>query len=328
MIARGLGAVLFCLAAASPAGPVVSAVAQGLPAYAPINPLTASRSGVYFQPYVAPGTEGRGPWSAAFTLDYASTIESQRSPRASELLDTELLRAGVRVARDLDRSTFLVADAAVNGAYAGFMDGFLDWYHGLLGIDIPERAARPHGDFAYRVLAGDVELVRAPSDAFLGDLRLGIGRRLGGHGQSVLSLTLPTSTGPAGYGRGTVSVSLLNTARIPLGARAVAEGSLNVGVTPRHGELAAYQRTLFVSASTGARLRVGGAHSLYANLYYGSPIYDGIGVSALDGRELSLDFGWVLATGDGGEWRIGMTEDLEPTGPAIDLVFRVGRTLR
>jgi hypothetical protein len=44
----------------------------------------------------------------------------------------------------------------------------------------------------------------------------------------------------------------------------------------------------------------------------------------LDWRDLSFDFGWILAGTGGRELRIGMTEDLEPGGPAIDLVFRLG----
>ena len=44
----------------------------------------------------------------------------------------------------------------------------------------------------------------------------------------------------------------------------------------------------------------------------------------LDRRELSLDFGWILATRAGREWRLGLTEDLEPGGPGVDLVFRLG----
>jgi hypothetical protein len=29
--------------------------------------------------------------------------------------------------------------------------------------------------------------------------------------------------------------------------------------------------------------------------------------------------------GSGAEWRIGMTEDVQPGGPGIDLIFRLGR---
>jgi len=34
----------------------------------------------------------------------------------------------LRLARDLGRSAFVEADAPLGGSYAGFLDGFLDWY--------------------------------------------------------------------------------------------------------------------------------------------------------------------------------------------------------
>jgi hypothetical protein len=67
-------------------------------------------------------------------------------------------------------------------------------------------------------------------------------------------------------------------------------------------------------------------NSLFANLFYHTPYYHDTTLRSLDRRELSLDFGWIVKTGMGGEWRVGMTEDLEPGGPGVDLVVRVGRT--
>jgi hypothetical protein len=63
---------------------------------------------------------------------------------------------------------------------------------------------------------------------------------------------------------------------------------------------------------------------LFGNLFLHSPYYDETLVPALDRREFSFDFGWILAGAEGKELRLGMTEDLEPGGPAVDLVFRVG----
>ena len=65
----------------------------------------------------------------------------------------------------------------------------------------------------------------------------------------------------------------------------------------------------------GSRWRFWGRQSLYANLFYHSPYYHDTTLPALDRRDLSLDFGWILATRSGREWRIGLTEDLEPSGP-------------
>ena len=78
-----------------------------------------------------------------------------------------------------------------------------------------------------------------------------------------------------------------------------------------------------MAASSGLRWRFWGRQSLYGNVFYHSPYYEDTTLPALDRQELSLDFGWILATDGAGEWRLGLTEDLEPSGPAIDLVFRL-----
>jgi hypothetical protein len=167
-------------------------------------------------------------------------------------------------------------------------------------------------------------VLREPGALFLGDLRIGFGVRAMRRLQSVLAVTLPTNTGPAGYGREVISASLLNTARLPLTARLLFEGSVSAGYTPSEGRLAAWQRELFLAGSSGLRWRVWGRQSLYGNVLVHSPYYHGTSIPALDRRDFSFDFGWILEGTGGRELRVGMTEDLEPGGPAVDLVFRVG----
>jgi uncharacterized protein DUF3187 len=298
--------------------------AQGLPELAPLNPMASSRSGLYYQPYRDPAP---GRWVTALGVDYASVIEFNQMSQADYVLDSELLRVSLGLSRDLGRNAFLTLGAAAGGAYAGFLDGFLDWYHGTLGIRVSERERRPRDRFLYTATLPDGRsFARGRADFFLEDVRVGLGVRSTSHLQSVFSLTLPTSTGPAGYGRGVPSVSMLNTFRSPLQRSLVYEGSLGLGYTPTHGSLPEGQRELFLAASSGLRLRVWGSQSVFANVFYHSPYYQGTTLPALDGRDLSLDFGWILQTGRGGEWRLGLTEDLEPKGPGVDLVFRLGRT--
>ena len=295
---------------------------QGLPALSPINPVATARSGLGFAPYQDPLP---GRWAVSIGLDYASTIESNVLPRATYLLDSELLRLDFRVRRDLDRRTFLAGGAEIRGAYAGFLDGFLDWYHGVLGVEIPERESRPHDEFLYTVEPSSGGAFRTgPNDLFLGDTRLELGRRWTPHLQSVAAITLPTSTGPEGYGKGVVSVSLLNTVRASLAPRLVFEGSLSAGYTARRGTLAEFQREGMVAASSGLRWGIWARHAIYGNFFYHSPYYEGTTLPALDGRELSFDFGYIHQGAGRTEWRLGMTEDMEPGGPAIDLVFRLG----
>jgi hypothetical protein len=298
------------------------AAAQGLPAYAPINPVADSRTGLGFEPLRLPAPNR---WVGGLALDYASAIEHAVLPAASYDLDAEILRLRFRAARDLSPSAFVELDASLGGAYGGFLDGFLNWYHRTLGITLEERDRRPDDAFLYRLeLPNGVVLRRRPSALFLGDMRAAVGLRYSRYLQTVASLALPTSTGPAGYGRGVPAAGLVTTVRVPIARPLVFEGSLGLGYTPTHGDLTSYQRTAFASASTGARWRFWGRQSLYANLFYHSPYYHDTTIPSLDRRDLSLDFGWILATRSGREWRIGLTEDPEPSGPGVDLVFRVG----
>jgi hypothetical protein len=116
------------------------ASAQGLPAYAPVNPVADSRTPLAFEPFRTPRP---GRWTAGLALDYGSAIEHAEEPRARYDLDAEILRLRLRVARDLSPAVFVELDASAGGSYPGFLDGFLDWYHNLLGITIEARALRP-----------------------------------------------------------------------------------------------------------------------------------------------------------------------------------------
>jgi hypothetical protein len=305
------------------AGHAPALTAQGLPAWTPLNPAAASRSGLGFQPYVDPAPRR---WRVSVGLEYGSAIEyNLPAPQPRWLLDAELMRVQLGVVRDLGPRTFAMAELPVLGAYNGFLDGFLQWYHNLFGIEMPERDARPRNTFAYELaLPAGSAVTRDHSGLFLGDLRLGFGYRYNPLLQTFAFVTLPTSIGPDGYGRGTVSFGAITTLRAPLTSRFVYEGSVGLGYAPEEGDLAAFQRELHLSATSGLRFRFWGRQSLFANFLYHSPYYEGTTLPALDHRELSLDFGWILATRSGREWRIGMVEDLEPSGPGIDLVFRIG----
>ena len=302
----------------------LSAWGQGLPTFAPLNPVASSRSGVYFQPL----NDGTGTgWRTELAIDYASLIEYNQLDQADYVLDSEILRIGFGAARSLGDRTFVQLSGSIGGAYSGFLDGFLDWYHGALGIRVSEREQRPQDRFLYDIRLPNGRSIHRSSNAmFLGDLTVGLGIRHTPRLQSVLSVSLPTATGPDGYGKGVPSVALLNTLRAPVAPRLLFEGSVGVGFTPSHGPMSSFQRTGFLALSAGLRHRLWENQGLYANLFYHSPYYHGTSLPALDRRELSLDFGWILATRNGAEWRMGLTEDLEPGGPGVDLVFRVGRS--
>jgi hypothetical protein len=314
-LALGFAAALFL--AADPLG------AQGLPPYSSMNPMINTRSGLATQPYVARGRKLR----VSIGLDYASTDEYTSTAATTYLLDAELLRAEVTLTRELGTggTGFLLWQGSVNGAYAGFMDGFFIWYHDLFGFPSGSRKIRPRNRFAYELdLADGHHFTRTPSDAFLGDMRLGLGLRHSAHWQTVASVTLPTGTGPEGFKRGVPSINAITTLRSDFGKGFTYEGTLGAGFTASHGELVDLQHTTFLMVSQGLRGRLAGPLHLYGNLIYHSALYHDTGTPALDRRELSIDLGGMLKFKRGPEWLLGLVEDLEPSGPAIDATFRFG----
>jgi len=297
--------------------------AQGLPAHQPLNPTSATRTGLYAEPYRA--FDPAGGWRTAISLEYGNAIESDSHGASSYLLDAELMRSSVLFRRDLTPRAFAEFELSAVGTYAGFADGFFVWYHRLIHFTQPERAARPENTFAYQFALPDgTTITRMPSALSLGDARATLGLRHGESLQSALSLTVPTAT--AGYGRGVPSLSTVHTVHIELSSRVFYEGTVGVGFTPRHGDLSAYQRTLFASGSTGFGFRLWGSQSVFGSFFYHSPDYHGTGLPSLDHHELTADFGWLARGRDGRNWYVSFTEDLGPGDPGIDLILHVGRT--
>ena len=315
MSSRLVQAGLLSLALATRTG------AQGMPQYAPINPAAASRSGLSTLPYLEPGRK----WHWSVSNDYASIIEYAILDDVTYLLDAEVLRTQVGVTRRLGGKAFVLAEASFNGSYDGFLDGFLNWYHSLIGVHLKARELRPKNAFAYEIdFANGASYRYDKSSGFLGDVRLGAGLQHSRHWQSAVSLTLPTSSSPAGYRRGRVSLNATTTLRSEFGKRFIYEGTLGAGYTPAHGDLKDREHTTFLMVTQGVRMRIAGPLHAYTNLIYHSPYYHDTETQGLDGRELSLDLGGMLRFKHGPEWIFGLVEDLEPSGPAVDVVFRLG----
>ncbi len=314
--------LLVALACAGAATESLSA--QGLPAYASMNPMVNSRTGLATQPYLSPGRR----WRVTALIDYASMIEYAAPPSstAAYLLDAELLRAELTVTREVGGNAFLLGQTSLNAAYDGFLDGFIDWYHDLFHFPTGARKIRPRNRFGDSLnIPGGPRFDRTSPGTYLGDLRLGAGLRHSAHWQTMLSATLPTNTGPDGFRRGTFSINAVTTLRSEFAkGRLTYEGSLGVGMTPAHGELEEFQHATFLMVSQGLRARVAGPFHLYTNLIYHSALYRDTGTSELDARELTIDLGGFFKFRRGPEWSVGLTEDLEPSGPAIDVSFRLG----
>lgn len=302
-----------------------SAAAQGLPAYAPINPVITSRSALLFQPYEAPAPS----WRVTTQFDWSSIVEYHlaASPTVQRWdMDAEILRLDVTMVRDYGAGNFVLLGAGIASVQDGVLDGFFDWFHDFTGFPHGPRKLRPKNEFAYEgLLPGEDLRTWGKPALMLTDVKVGVGVRNTPTIQTLVYATLPTSTHPDGYGRGTVSANGIITARSALSARLNYEGSVGVGWTPRHGDLEAYQRTVFLSASSGLRLRFWGQQAMFFNAFWQSPNYRDTGLPPLDRAELTGDMGFLLRPGrTAPELVLALTEDLLPSGPAIDAAFRIG----
>jgi hypothetical protein len=295
--------------------------AQSLPAWRSISPIMASRSALGFQPIV-PAAQG---WHGSFQFDYGNVLEQQTRPNADIVLDGELMRADLTISHSFGR-WFVQGAVPFESAQAGNLDGFINWWHGVFGFDETTREQRPEGLYEYFISLADSNAVdRDQGGLALGDTRLSFGFHHAANWQTTLVVSLPTNGRPDGWGLQTVALGLSTTARAEvIRDRLTWEGSVGVGYTPAAGRLEEYQRTTFMNASAGLRLRVIGQQAVYTNLIFHSAAWQNTTLPALDNQDISLDFGFLLKAGNGPEIVLGMVEDPYPFGPAVDLVLRIG----
>jgi hypothetical protein len=296
--------------------------AQDLPPYVPVNPILASRSALYAQPLV-PAMRG---WHVRTVIDYSNAIEDDVSlDRRPYLLDAEILQADLWVTHDLSPRVFLVGEVPLRGGYDGFLDSFLNWYHDLIGIPIKGRSERPLNTFAWTFTLPDTQVTRLRPGTFIGDLRAGVGLRVG-RSQLVATITAPTTPASAdGWGRGVIGTSLALTSNFLRSPRVLLDGSVNLGATPKHGALSRYQRSIFAGTSLALRWRFSGNQAVFGTFWMQSANGQKTGWGSVDDAEVTLDFGGLIRfRKNWPELQLGMTEDLMPKGPAIDAGFKLG----
>lgn len=296
--------------------------AQDIPPYVPVNPVLQSRSALYAQPHA--GT-AKG-WQVRTITDYTNAVETSTSRDGRDyVLDAELLQVDLWLTRDVSSKVFVIGNVALRSGHAGYLDGFLNWYHDVIGLRVPARNRRTENRFTWEFEL-DRETIVRERGAFIGDARLGGGVRIGERVQAIATVTLPTATtGSEGWSRKTVGTSLAISVRAVQSARVALDLGASVGYTPTHGDLARYQRSGFGGGMVAGRWRFAGRQAVFATLWGQTPNWRDTGFGAMDRAEATLDFGALLQVGGGfPEIQLGLTEDLLPRGPAVDIGFKIG----
>jgi hypothetical protein len=301
-----------------------AASAQDIPQYVPANPVLESRSALYAQPFISP----HAGWQFRYVVDYYNAVEVSQNagtPLRQTLFDAEVLQGDFWATRDLSRKVFVLANLPLRGGYDGFLDPFLNWYHNVIGLGVPARNEEPIDMFTWSFVLPDSTVNRARPGTFVGELRTGVGYRFG-QSQLVASVTLPTATlGSDGWTRHVVGTSLALTSELARTSRIVVDAGASAGFTPTHGALAKYQQSAFVSGMVGGRWRFAGEQSFFTTVWVQSGNWKNTGFAAVDDPEVSMDFGFLLhIRRSWPELQLGMTQDLVPNGPAMDVGFTLG----
>ncbi|HEY4100628.1 MAG TPA: DUF3187 family protein [Gemmatimonadales bacterium] len=300
--------------------------AQDIPPYVPANPLLASRSALYLQPFIAP----HGGWQVRILGDYYNAIEVADAPVAgggfhSTLFDAEVLQADVWATKEISSHAFVIANLPIRGGYNGFLDGFLNWYHRLIGIAVPARNQQPDNQFQWRFTLPDTVVSRDAPGTFIGDARVGGGLRFG-RAELIGTVTAPTGN-TDGWTRHTIGTSVTLVADVVRNDRITLDAGATGGITPRNGppSIAQFERTAFAGGFAGLRWRFAGRQAVFGTAWVQSANWQGTGWDAWDNGEVTTDFGFLLRPSrHGPELQLGMTQDLIPRGPAMDVGFTIG----
>ena len=139
------------------------------------------------------------------------------------------------------------------------------------------------------------------------------------------TLMAPTSARTADALSARRGSSIAATSELVRTARVVLDAEASAGFTPTQGGLARYQRDAFLSGSVSGRWRFAGQQALFSTVWMQTSNWKNTGFEAVDDVEVSMDFGFLLhLKPQWPELQLGMTQDLLPRGPAMDVGFSVG----
>lgn len=151
----------------------------------------------------------RGALDSAFSVAYSNTYFEHRNDRWDVLMDMEMLIAEISIVYGLTSKVAIRLDAPLPMMSRGFMDGFLENYHNLVGVSNYDRENRSKNSFAYRAAKDGRAWFEGREGLQLADMIVSIqfglfdgldNGRTGG--ALLLRLKLPTGDADTGLGSG------------------------------------------------------------------------------------------------------------------------------
>lgn len=284
-----------------------------------------------------------GNGEISLRVEHSNVFEFFIDTAHEERIDLEQSRHTFGLSYGLPKNFTLDVEVPLVNTSAGAMDQFLQWWHRTLHVDNAGREFVPNDQFVFHVLdfAKGTTLYEVPQVKYgLGDISLRLRKQFADAPRSgqwwqpnlafFAQLEPPTGKRSKGLGNGNLDFGFGLLADRTWGRF---HGLLNVGyfVGAPTPTLAAYQRTEQFNFATGLEYSISHAIAAHAQLSGGTPLLRGLLNSRWDSFPLDLMLGLsgdhpAGAHGERVRWQAGLSEDINPNGPSIDVTLqaRVG----
>jgi hypothetical protein len=228
-------------------------------------------------------------------LTYSSTYHVDRSSDWSVGIDLETLIIDMRFKKVIDDKLELSLEVPVISHNAGFMDGFLEWYHDSFGFDDYGRSDRRNDDFLFKIRHNGNPVVEGePGELAFGDVRIG-GKGILYANDPIISLNgfidIPTGDADRGYGNGSYDWGFSLLIDKTLGESFMVYTNVGYVVTDTYDAKEDIDMKDFMFGGLGAEWMYSPNVSLYAQLYVQGSAYEDIGVREIDDSVSILSFG-------------------------------------
>lgn len=306
-------------------------VAPPAPAHAIDGPLQVRNQFPLFLGVMPPYLESAGPRNdISFGLSHSSVYVVEQSPAWTVNMDLELTEFDLRVKRKAGQAFEVGLEIPVIRPAEGFLDGFLEQWHDLLGAGDYGRSERPENEFLYEIMLNGAPVIAGVNGRTgLGDIRLTVKRimRQAGPAVSVLAgLEVPSGDARTGYGNGRYDASAAILAEQEFAGNS--RWTANMGVTVP-GDYAGYQTVglrTFWHGGLGIETAWWSRFSILVQAVAQTSPFPTTGIREVDWPAVLFTFGGRYYAA-GGNFEFSLTEDPTTAG-APDFIANVVYTLR
>lgn len=320
--------------------PLAEARIADLRSYGPLT--TRSQNPLYLQflalPMEAPTTLNRGQFETTVSTTFSNTFEFSPATNTTVNLDMETWRHAVSIGWGVTDAIDVKVEIPFVTGSGGFLDSFVQWYHGFVGVPNGGREFVANGLFTYSVSQGGTTLASHSSRGLaFSDMTLRGKIEISQYLKLPLKLAvapyvkLPTGSTASGFSSGHLDAGLSVIAQLDFFRFHLFEqaGFVYVG---GHDTLAGIMRPVFFTFGQGFEFQWADGFSTIVQLTGNTPLFKNTDAPELSEIILDLNVGFagsfVLQDMPFDElfYQASFSEDVMGSGPSTDFsaLFLVG----